>query len=133
LSPERFQGESISEISEIFSIGVTFYLALTGKYPYGEIEPFQTPLFKEAKKPSFYNKNIPDWLDSVVLRSIAIDKSRRYSHYSEMNYELKYPQKVKPFFPKNTTLIERSPLVFYRVAFISSVLINVGLIVYMNL
>ncbi|MEA2091443.1 MAG: protein kinase, partial [Campylobacterota bacterium] len=132
LSPERFKEESISESSEIFSIGVTLYLALTGKYPYGEIEPFQFPVFKEAKKPSNYNKNIPHWLDSVILRSIAIDKSQRYEHYSEMSYELKYPQKVKPFFPKNASLIERSPLIFYKTGFIVMFLINISLLIWMN-
>jgi serine/threonine protein kinase len=132
LSPERFQNEAINETSEVFSIGVTLYLSLTGKYPYGEIEPFQTPSFKEAKKPSFYNKNIPDWLDSVLMRSIAIDKERRYAHYSEMAFELKYPQKVKPFFPKNATLIERSPLAFYKSGFILMTLINFGLLIYLN-
>ncbi|NPA66288.1 MAG: bifunctional protein-serine/threonine kinase/phosphatase [Epsilonproteobacteria bacterium] len=125
LSPERFQGESISESSEIFSIGVTLYLALTGKYPYGEIEPFQNPTFKEAKKPSSYNSNIPDWLDSVILRSIAIDKKERYEHYSEMDFELKYPKKVKPYFSKNVSIIERNPYMFYRVAFTISFLINI--------
>ena len=129
LSPERFSGESISEGSEIFSIGVTLYLSLTGKYPYGEIEPFQSPQFKEAKKPSHYNKNIPDWLDSVILRSIAIDTTRRYSHYSEISYELKYPQKVKSFFPKNATFIERSPLTFYRTGFILMTLLNFILLI----
>ena len=118
LAPERFQNEAISESTEIFSIGVTLYLSLTGKYPYGEIEPFQNPTFKEAKKPSFYNKNIPHWLDSVILRSIAIDKERRYEHYSEMDFELNYPQKVKPFFAKNLSIMERSPLLFYRTGFI---------------
>jgi len=48
LSPQRFQGEAISETSEIFSIGVTLYLALSKKYPYGEIEPFSNPSFKEG-------------------------------------------------------------------------------------
>ena len=132
LSPERFKGESISESSEIFSIGVTLYLALTEKYPYGEIEPFQNPVFKEAKKPSLYNKNIPDWLDSVILRSIAIDKTQRYEHYSEMAFEIKYPQKVKPFFCKNATLIERSPLAFYKGGFIIMTLINFILLIWMN-
>lgn len=132
LSPERFNGESISESSEIFSIGVTLYMSLTGKYPYGEIEPFQSPNFKEAKKPSSYNKNIPDWLDSVILRSIAIDKTRRYEHYSEMSYELTHPQKVKPFFPKNATLIERSPLTFYKTGFIIMTLTNFFLLFWMN-
>lgn len=117
LAPERFLGESISETTELFSIGVTLYLALTGKYPYGEIEPFQNPTFKEAKQPSFYNKNIPNWLDSIIMRSIAIDKEQRYSHYSEMNFELHNPTKVKPYFIKSASLIEKSPLLFYKIAF----------------
>ena len=132
LSPERFRGETICESSEIFSIGVTLYLSLTGKYPYGEIEPFQSPIFKEPKKPSRYNNNIPHWLDSVILRSIAIDKEHRYSHYSEMNYELKHPKRVKPFFPKNATLIERSPLAFYKGAFIFMTIFNIILLIWMN-
>ncbi len=132
LSPERFNNESISESSEIFAIGVTLYLSLTGRYPYGEIEPFQTPKFKEAKKPSTFNKNIPPWLDSVILRSISIDKELRYSHYSEMMHEIKSPQKVKPFFPKDSTLIQRSPLTFYKTAFIVMTIINFILLILMN-
>ncbi len=132
LSPQRFEDEAINESSEIFSIGVTIYLALTGKYPYGEIEPFQTPTFKEAKKPSLYNNNIPNWLDSVILRSIALDKDRRYEHYSEMEYELKNPTKVKPFFAKNATLMERSPLAFYKAGFIIMTLLNIILLIWMD-
>ena len=128
LAPERFLNEAISETTEVFSIGVTLYLALTGKYPYGEIEPFQNPTFKEAKPPSFYNKNIPNWLDSVILRSIAIDKAQRYSHYSEMNYELTHPEKVKPYFIKSASLIEKSPLIFYKRAFTLMTILNFFLI-----
>ncbi len=128
LSPERFLNEAISESSEIFAIGVTFYLSLTGKYPYGEIEPFQNPTFKEAKAPSFYNKNIPAWLDSVILRSIAIDKEQRYSHYTEMGYELSHPNKVKPYFIKNAPLIVKSPHLFYKRAFTLMTFLNFMLI-----
>jgi len=128
LAPERFVGESISETTEVFAIGVTLYLALTGKYPYGEIEPFQTPTFKEAKAPSHYNKNIPDWLDSVILRAIARDKEQRYSHYSEMSYELTHPEKVKPYFVKDAPLIEKSPHIFYKRAFMIMTFINFILI-----
>ena len=128
LAPERFLGESISESTEIFAIGVTIYLSLTEKYPYGEIEPFQNPTFKEAKAPSFYNKNIPNWLDSIILRAIAIDTKQRYSHYSEMKYELSHPEKVKPYFVKNAPLIEKSPLIFYRRAFTIMTFVNFALI-----
>jgi len=117
LAPERFTGSIINESTEIFSIGVTLYWALTGKLPYGEIEPFQTPTFKNAKRPLKLNSNIPLWLDSIIMRSIAIDPDQRYGHYSEFFYELKAPDKVKPFFTKETPLIERSPVMFYKIGF----------------
>ncbi len=129
LSPERFLGESISESSEIFAIGVTLYLALTGKYPYGEIEPFQQPVFKEAKPPSHFNPNIPDWLDTIVMRSIAIDPEQRYEHFSEIDFELKNPKKIKPYFKKNATIIEKNPVLFYRSAFIVSFILNLMLLI----
>jgi len=117
LAPERFTGAAINEATEIFSIGVTIYWTLTGKYPYGDIEPFQTPKFKQAKAPSSHNKNIPRWLDAIILRAIAIDPERRYQHYSEFFYELKSPENVKPFFAKDTPLLEREPLLVYKYGF----------------
>lgn len=117
LAPERFSGSVINESTEIFSIGVTLYWALTGKLPYGEIEPFQTPTFKTPKRPSQINSNIPLWLDSILMRAIAVDPDQRYRHYSEFFYELKAPDKVKPFYSQSTPLIERSPVTFYKIGF----------------
>ena len=132
LAPERFSGGAINESTEIFAIGVTLYWALTGKYPYGEIEPFQTPVFKPAKPPSRFNKNIPPWFDAIILRAIALEPDDRYTHYSEFFYELKSPENVKPFFSKDTPLIEREPLKFYKVGFFVMVLVEVLTIVYFS-
>ena len=103
LAPERFHGENINEQSEIFAIGVTLYESLTGKLPFGEIEPFQTPTFKKPKHPTQHNPKIPKWLESIILRSICIESDCRYKNYSEMIYELENPELVKPFFDKNIT------------------------------
>lgn len=129
IAPERFSGSVINESTEIFSIGVTLYWALTGKFPYGEIEPFQTPTFKETKRPSQINKNIPLWLDSVIMRSIALSPEQRYTHYSELFYDLKSPEKVKPFFCKTIPLIERSPVTFYKIGFFLALVLDVWMFV----
>ncbi|MDD5211221.1 MAG: bifunctional protein-serine/threonine kinase/phosphatase [Sulfuricurvum sp.] len=118
LAPERFTGGVINESTEIFSIGITLYWALTGTLPYGEIEPFQTPTFKSPKCCIKLNSNIPAWLDSIIMRAIAVNPDERYAHYSEFLYELKSPQRVKPFFAKGIPLIERSPLTFYKTGFL---------------
>ncbi len=128
LAPERFSGAPISEQTEIFAIGVTLYEALTKKFPYGDIEPFQTPQFKIAKFPSSINPKIPKWLDAVIMRAIEIDPKKRYSHYSNMLYEINNPQKVKHYFGATTTLIERNPILVCRVVLIISLLANIGIL-----
>jgi len=132
ISPERFEGSCISETSELFSIGVTLFFALTKTYPYGEIEPFQTPKFKQSKRPSSLNSNIPKWLEAIIMRAIAIDKNLRYTHYSQMMFELRNPEKVKPFFRKDTPLLERNPILFYKVGFYVFLVLNFFLLIDKN-
>ena len=128
LSPERFKGGSISESSEIFAIGVTLYEALSKKLPYGEIEPFQNPVFKKPKRLRELNKAVPEWFEAVIMRAIEIDVQRRYAHYSEMDFELNNPSKVKPYFDPNASIIEKEPVKVYKTAFIISFVINLVLI-----
>jgi len=124
LAPERFTGSSINEGSELFSIGVTLYEALTGKFPYGEIEPFQQPTFKTPNPPIKENGNIPEWLNSIIHRAIEKEESNRYKNYSEMLFEISNPNKVKPYFDSKTSLIERQPVLFYRTLFTLSFIVN---------
>lgn len=130
LAPERFSNSAINESTEVFSIGVTIYWALTGKYPYGDIEPFQTPKFKPAQAPSKFNKNIPGWLDSVIMRAISIEPKDRYDHYSELFYELKDPANVKPYFANGSTFVERNPVKAYKIAFFSMIAIEIATVFY---
>ncbi len=129
LAPERFAGDPISEQSEIFAIGVTLYEALSRKYPYGEIEPFQNPTFRTPVPLRKNNPLVPAWLESVVMRSVEKEKDRRYAHYSEMEYELTHPEKVLPYYPENATLLEREPVKVYRWAFTVSLLVNIVLLI----
>lgn len=117
LAPERFQGAAISECTEIFAIGVTLYQALTGVFPYGEIERFQSPVFHPPESPLRHNSNLPQWLESVILRMISIDPERRYRHYSEVEFDLANPTKVEPFIRPGLPLLQSNPLLFYKVGF----------------
>ena len=132
LSPERFDGGAISERSEIFAIGVTLYEALTGHFPYGEIEPFQTPHFKVPARPTGHNKKIPGWLEHIILHAIERDPERRYRNYSEMAFELSQPAKVKPHFEKHVSLLERNPAETYKWLFFIMLLANILLWAYCN-
>lgn len=116
LAPERFTHAPISERTEIYSIGVTLYQSLTGQFPSGEIERFQTPAFRDPKAPATINPLIPPWLDAVILRACSIDPERRYAHFSEMLFDLANPRNVRPWHPGQMPLVERYPVVFWKIA-----------------
>jgi len=117
LAPERFHEAPISEHTEIFAIGVTLFLTLSGRFPYGEIEPFQTPVFRTPPRLTQLNPHIPHWLEAVALRAVAVAPQDRYQTYSEMKFDLENPEQVRPWFRKDTPLLERNPLLFYKVGF----------------
>ncbi|WP_404421895.1 bifunctional protein-serine/threonine kinase/phosphatase [Nibricoccus sp. IMCC34717] len=115
LAPERFVGAVISEATEVYAIGVVLYRSLTGRYPFGEIERFQTPRFEaEARPPSHLNKSVPPWFDAVVRRALLLDPQTRYAHFSELGYDLRHPDAVEPIRAKNASLLDRNPLRFYQ-------------------
>jgi len=125
LAPERFKQAPVNEQTEIYAIGVTLYELLTQKFPFGEIEPFQNPSFeKTIKAPSRLNPKIPTWLESVILRALDTNTDKRYTNYSEMQYEVSNPEKVKPYFDKNISFIERNEMMVYKVGFITMFLLN---------
>ena len=128
IAPERFHGAPISERTEIFSVGVTLFLALSGKYPYGEIEPFQTPVFRTPLRLTRLDANIPPWLESVALHAVAVAPEERYETYSEMKFDLQNPEKVRPWFGKDTPLIERNPLLFYKTGFFILLIVSLVLL-----
>lgn len=126
LAPERFKQAPVNEQTEVYAIGVILYEVLTQKFPFGEIEPFQTPSFeKKIKEPSKFNAKIPKWLESVILRALEPNTDKRYYNYSEMQYEVTNPLKVKPYFDKSTSFIERNEKMVYKVGFISMLVLNI--------
>lgn len=128
LAPERFQGAALSERTELFAIGVTLHEALARQFPYGEVEPFQTPSFRQSKKPSHLNPNLPPWLDAVILRAIAVTPEDRYQSYSEMKFDLENPAKVKPWFRPDAPILERNPVLLYKAGFFVLLALNIYLL-----
>jgi serine/threonine protein phosphatase PrpC len=127
LAPERFANAPVSERTEIFSVGVTLYQALTGTFPFGEIERFQTPVFRDPKPPIQFNPLIPPWLDAIIMRACAIQPERRYSHFSELLFDLSNPQKVRPWHPEHMALIERHPVLFWKIMTLIFAVISLAL------
>jgi serine/threonine protein phosphatase PrpC len=83
LAPELFDNAEPSAQSDLYALGVTIYFVLTGKYPYGEIEPFQTPRFSDPTPPTRWRPDCPGWFENILLRVIAVDPAQRFETAEE--------------------------------------------------
>jgi len=130
LAPERFRGAAAGERTELFAIGVTLYEALTRAYPFGEVERFQTPRFENSpRRPCALNPAIPPWLEAILLRALSTEPALRYQAFSEMAFDLAHPAQVEPFYRKDAPLLERNPLLFYKLLCVVLLLGNIALII----
>lgn len=84
MAPELFNGAAHTTATEVYAAGVTLYHLLTRHYPYGEIEPFQTPRFGDPLSPSRYRNDLPLWLESLLLKAVARDPAQRMETADEL-------------------------------------------------
>jgi beta-lactam-binding protein with PASTA domain/predicted Ser/Thr protein kinase len=81
LSPEQAQGHSVSEPSDLYSIGVILYELLTGRVPF-EGESAVTIALKHVNErpvpPSAFNSEVTPELEGVVMRALEKDPARRF-------------------------------------------------------
>jgi protein phosphatase len=128
MAPEFFSGESASVQSDLYAAGVTLYHLLTRQYPYGEIEPFQRPRFGDPLPPTRYRPDIPQWLESIILKAVARDPKSRFETAEEMLLALEIGERKPLLTPSRTPLAERDPVLMWQGIAVLSILVNVLLI-----
>jgi len=81
LSPEQAQGKETTERSDIYSIGVILYEALTGRVPFegdSAVAVALKQVSEQPRRPSAVNPKVPPALDAVVMRALAKDPDARF-------------------------------------------------------
>ncbi len=86
LSPEQAQGFEVQAPSDLYSIGVILYEALTGHVPFEGDTAVVIALkqvSEQPRPPSALNPEVPRSLDAVVLRALAKDPAARFATAGE--------------------------------------------------
>jgi eukaryotic-like serine/threonine-protein kinase len=81
LSPEQAQGQDVTAVSDLYSVGVILYEALAGRVPF-EADSAVAIAMKQVshtpQRPSSINPAVSPALDAVVMRALEKDPGQRF-------------------------------------------------------
>ncbi len=87
ISPEQAKGGWVDNRSDLYSLGVVMYEMMTGRPPYDGESPVAIAIQHisgGAAMPSSLNPNIPNGLEQIIMRGMALDTNERYPSATEM-------------------------------------------------
>ncbi len=133
MNPEQWSDDpvkaKVSSQSDLFALGVTLYQWLTGRLPYGEVEPYQTGRYRrDPIAPSRLRPDVPIWLDNIVLKAVARDPVQRFETAEEMLLALDRGASRPLLAPLASPLLARDPAAVWKIGLGLSVLVNVLLV-----
>ncbi|MGA0612334.1 protein kinase domain-containing protein [Caldimonas sp. KR1-144] len=132
MNPEQWEGANADAGSDLFALGVTLYRWLTGRLPYGEIEPYQSGRFRRDPVPaSRLRPDVPIWLDHLLAKSFALDAKLRFETAEEMLLALERGASRPVSAPPATPLLQRDPMALWQIGLAVSLLFNVLLVVWL--
>jgi serine/threonine protein phosphatase PrpC len=135
LAPELFQDVEPSAQSDIYAVAVTLYHLLSRKFPYGEIEPFQTPKFGDVTPVSRWRPDCPGWFENIILRGLAVDPALRFETAEEFLLAVEQGP-LSASSPRQSTirqpLATRNRLRTWQVVAAASILLNLVMIYFLN-
>src|ERR1700704_2910797 len=98
MAPERLLGVRDDPRSDLFSLGVLWYIFTTGVRPFGESETMRgmrRRLWRDPHPPRKLKADYPPWLQEVVLRCLEIEPVWRHPTASQLAFDLAHPDQIK--------------------------------------
>lgn len=91
MAPEQLMGENVDRRADIFSAGCVMYEAATGQHPFpgdGEPQVIAKMLLGELPAPREIDPDLPEELETIILKALAQSPDARFSTAEELGEAL---------------------------------------------
>ncbi len=97
ISPEQVLHNRCDPRSDIFALGVILYQFATGCLPFGNptsVSGFRKRLYLDPIPPRVIRKDIPPWLQEVILHCLDARATHRYASAAQVAFDLTHYDKI---------------------------------------
>jgi non-specific serine/threonine protein kinase/protein-serine/threonine kinase len=97
MAPEQVMGVRTERRSDLFALGVMLYEFTTGALPFGSPttkKGLRERLWRDPVPPRALNSEIPDWLQEVMLKLLAVNPAERLPSAALAAFQLRNPAQV---------------------------------------
>jgi serine/threonine-protein kinase len=87
MAPEQILGKKVDERADIYALGVIMYEMVTGIPPYSRgdhMSVMYQHVQGKARPPREVNPALPPALSDLVVKAMAVDKSKRHQSMEEL-------------------------------------------------
>ena len=98
IAPEQFLRQRGDLRSDLYALGALLYEMATGRFPFGQPEKLsgvKKRLWRDPVPPRAIRKEIPEWLQEIILRALEVDPALRYQSAAQMIFDLTHPMQVR--------------------------------------